>query len=364
MLLGRFLSIIREEEPEPLSADALRAGMPVVAVADMAQLHRLGLPGALHFGVATGEGSVICRRCVKEDMDSPRFEVKEMPIRDFLMPDAELYPCVGAPAGDINALRRARWFLDTDRDNKERRNKLHSYPGDDFVAECLQEDIDCVKLLEDDPYAGQHWCTSFKIEAKEVIRALVEWVKAEELRNLLSKPIDSILPDELRDTFHHGITIESGQVIHFSTCRLPKGERPQIKTDCREDFLSWGKDIGDGGPVKYKKETPEKRLVARHRAVWIFCHAQEWGEYGLFSNNCEHFSRFCRVGKKQSRQVATKALEVLAWLMENITGPVIEFPAFIIRKHVHGCGKPDYRPHSMLDNKTTLQEETIYGDPL
>ena len=126
MLLGRFLLNIREEEPDPLSLDSLKAGMPVAAVAGMAQLHRLGLPGALHFGVATGEGSVICRRCVKEDMDSPRFEVKEMPIRDFLMPGAELYPCVGAPAGDINALRRARWFLDTDRDNKERRNKLHS----------------------------------------------------------------------------------------------------------------------------------------------------------------------------------------------------------------------------------------------
>lgn len=363
MLLGRFLANIREEEPEPLSADALKAGMPVVAVADMAQLHRLGLPCALHFGVATGEGSVICRRCVKEDRDSPRFEVKEIPIRDFLMPGAELYPCVGAPAGDINALRRASWYMDTDKYNKERRNKLYSYPGDDFVAECLQEDIDWMKLLEDDPYAGQHWCTSFKIEAKEVIRALFEWVKAEELRNLLSKPIDFISPDELLDTFHHGISIESGQVIHFSTCRLPRGERPQIKTDSREDFLSWGKDIGDGGPVKYKKETPEQRLVARHRAVWIFCHAQEWGEYGLRTNNCEHFSRFCRVGKAESRQVATKSLEALAGVVENIPVPLVKFPACIIRKIAHEWGKPDYRRHSMLDIKTTLQKETIYGDP-
>ena len=348
MLLGRFLENIREEEPDPLSLDSLKAGMPVVAVAGMAQLHRLGLPSALHFGVATGEGSVICRRCVKEDRDSPRFEVKEIPIRDFLMPDAELYPCVGAPAGDINALRRARWFLDTDRDNKERRNKLHSYPGDDFVAECLQGDIDWMKLLEDDPYAGQHWCTPFKIE---------------ELRNLLSKPIDFISPDKLLDTFHHGISIESGQVIHFSTCRLPKGERAQIKTDSREDFLSWGKDIGDGGPVKYEKETPEQRLVARHRAVWIFCHAQEWGEYDLGTNNCEHFSRYCRVGKKQSRQVKTKALEAIAGIAENSSSPMIKGLACLIRNYAHEWGKPDYRRHSMLDDRTTLQKETIYGDP-
>ena len=231
------------------------------------------------------------------------------------------------------------------------------------MAECLQEDIDWMKLLEDDPYAGQHWCTSFKIEAKEVIRALVGLNKAEKIRNLLSKPIDFISPDELLDTFHHGISIESGQVIHFSTCRLPKGERAQIKTDSREDFLSWGKDIGDGGPVKYKKETPAQRLVARHRAVWRFCHAQEWGKYDPLFNNCEHFSRFCRVGKKGSRQVATKSLEALASLAENIPEPRIKVLACGIRKLAHWFGKPDYRPDSMLDHKTTLQKETIYGDP-
>lgn len=357
MLLGRFLSIIREEEPEPLSADALKAGMPVVAVAGMAQLHRLGLPSALHFGVATGEGSVICRRCVKEDMDSPRFEVEEIPIRDFLMPDAELYPCVGAPAGDINALRRARWFMDTDRDNKERRNKLHSYPGDDFVAECLQGDIDWMKLLEDDPYAGKHLCTPFKVRAKEAIHVLEGWGI---FKNLLSICINHIPLGTLLDTFHHGISIECGQVIHFSTCRLPEEMRPQIKTDSREDFFrSCDKDDQEGGAVKYKKELPEQRLMARHRAVWIFCHAQGWGEYNLRYNNCEHFSRFCRVGKMESRQVYAKPLESFACLLDAVSDPKIRILASFARKIAHDSGRPNY---DKIDDRTTLQQKSIYGE--
>ena len=38
-------------------------------------------------------------------------------------------------------------------------------------------------------------------------------------------------------------------------------------------------------------------------ACYYFKHPDEWGEYNLAFNNCEHFATYCATGKKSSGQV-------------------------------------------------------------
>ena len=38
-------------------------------------------------------------------------------------------------------------------------------------------------------------------------------------------------------------------------------------------------------------------------ARYYFKHPDEWGEYSLVFNNCEHFATYCATGNKSSGQV-------------------------------------------------------------
>ena len=38
-------------------------------------------------------------------------------------------------------------------------------------------------------------------------------------------------------------------------------------------------------------------------ACYYLKHPDEWGEYNLVFNNCEHFATYCATGKKSSGQV-------------------------------------------------------------
>ena len=38
-------------------------------------------------------------------------------------------------------------------------------------------------------------------------------------------------------------------------------------------------------------------------ACYYFKHPDEWGEYNMIVNNCEHFATYCATGKKSSGQV-------------------------------------------------------------
>ena len=101
---------------------------------------------------------------------------------------------------------------------------------------------------------------------------------------------------------HHGILIEDNWVIHFARCRVPDNSN-QIKLDTLDTFCNITPYAEPGGPCDYKEDTEYKRILHRNRAVWILFHAKEWGSYNLFTNNCEHMSRACKVGRKQSAQV-------------------------------------------------------------
>lgn len=372
MILGYYLKSIAESEPQPLQLQELVPGMPVVAVGDMERLRRVGLSVELRFGIATGQGSVICRRCVGGDIDKPTFCVQELSMEAFVRGAGGLYSCADiAPAqGDVLARARSRVG--------EHSETLMSYPGDDFVAECLLG-ISAEKLVQQEMNAGQHWCTPFYITTELLLDQLSQFVASFESEKddgkddagLGTKVIDAIskaLPDfvtkiEWLDQTHHGIALEGLQVIHFSSCRLPK-DVPLIKTDSIHDFMYWRTGKLDGGAVRYAKETSAQRLLSRNRAVWVFCHADEWKEYSIIRNNCEDFSRYCRVGKKESRQVWLRALQLFLQLGGNLKmlSPYLRLAAKALSAVADKAGKPEFIPYDLilLDYKSTHQKESIY----
>ncbi len=223
-----------------------------------------------------------------------------------------LYTC------PVNATQTPDWVLYAARVNVNIVTyHLCSYPGDDFVAECLSG-LEAKELVEKMPEVGQHWWTPLKMTLREGLN----WLGWKTPAGWLPEAADV----EVFDQTHHGIAIEGGQVIHFSTRRVPD-DKNSIKADSLKEF----RDIGDdsenaGGPVKYKVETPAQRLDCRNRAVWVFCHAEAWGGYDLATNNCEHFSRYCRVGRKESRQVIGATMEALSALMSLIPKKAPYYP--------------------------------------
>ena len=366
---------IEAESPRQLLRQEVEPGMPVVAVSDVEQLRQLGLTAKLQFGIAAGPDSVICRCCVADDIDNPVFSVKEMDMESFLDGDLRLYSCAGVVAAEGDALARARSRVG------EQVSAMLSFPGDDFVAECLLgKKVE--ELVRQEPKAGQHWCSPFKITIQEVDRykvletflSYVEKYRDREdvdflvglVRSNLLKLKDVGLPQT-----HHGIAIEGDRTIHFSGCRLPETAEQKIKVDHINDFMRWRTDVLEGGPVKYNNETSEQRLLSRNRAVWVFCHSNNWPGYDLIRNNCEDFSRFCRVGKKESRQVVGRAVQIISEVLVKIPmgkkWTLILKPVFaLLGGASEAYGDPDYIHYTIaaLDEKKSLQKTRLYGNLL
>lgn len=306
MLLGHFLHNILENKPEPAAADTLQPGTAVVAVDNMQQLRETGLPCSLRFGIVSKEQQIICQCCITESdtvPKSPEFIIRKLDIQEFMGNEGELYTFhipESLDAYEVQlkaAMRVGRSY-----------HRLRSYPGDDFVAECLTG-LSSEELVEQDSKIGQHWWTPLQM----TLRQGMKWLGLGKYTPLLPNSADI----QVFDQTHHGIAIEGDHVIHFSTRRVPDGSN-RIKADSLQEFRSIGDNESSGSAVKYKVETPEQRLTSRNRAVWVFCHAESWGGYNLMDNNCEHFSRYCRVGKKESRQVIAAALEAMGALMASL----------------------------------------------
>ncbi len=304
MFLGYFLNHLSKAEPQPVELKDLVPGSVVVAVENMQQLRETGLPCAIRFGIVDADQTIICRCCESENIEEPKFIVKKLPEEKFAGNGMRLYTC---PTESAKALDMV---LYTARVNVGLESyHLCSYPGDDFVAECLSG-LEVEQMAEKIPAAGQHWWTPLKMTLREGLN----WLDWKTPAGWLPEAADV----QVFDQTHHGIAIEGGQVIHFSTRRVPDGKN-SIKADSQEEFLDIGSGTENtGGPVKYKVETVEQRLKSRNRAVWVFCHAAAWGSYDLATNNCEHFSRYCRVSKKESRQVIGATMEAIALLMDLI----------------------------------------------
>ena len=111
---------------------------------------------------------------------------------------------------------------------------------------------------------------------------------------------------------HHGIYIGTNSqglhiVIHFVGEGGKKSKSTaRIRRSTLEDFLQGMKlrlvSYGDAsfltriGTTHEKKCLPAAEVVrkAEHYAE----HPNEWGEYGLLTNNCEMFALFCKTGQK------------------------------------------------------------------
>lgn len=338
MLFGHFLKQINDDSPISAIPEELKPGSIVVAVADMQQLRDTGLPCSLRFGITTETGEIICQSCeceMSEIPEVPRFTIKKQDIKTFTEEGRKLYiyPYI-FPNIEIRepgmVLMAAKMHVGITY------HELRSYPGDDFVAECLSG-LPLEKMIEKATKAGQHWWTPLQM----TLRQGLKWLGVDVPDGWLPQAADV----QVFDQTHHGIAIEGDQVIHFSTRRVPGGAN-RIKTDSLKEFRSIGDDDRSGSPVKYKEETPEQRLRCRNRAVWVFCHADSWGSYNLMDNNCEHFSRYCRVGRKESRQVLSASMEALGSLISVLPRsvpfrPLIMALGILMRNIARVLGRPE-----------------------
>lgn len=285
----------------------LRAGEVVVALYDLYLIRETGLPTDMRFGIADSADGVIWQRCKENsDMRNTEFRVEKSPIETFC-PDGWHLLVLDGHHDLTVTYERAKSSV------SRYRRQLMSYPGDDFVFEC------CAGSTQDEKYRqcpeiGQHWWTPLYYTASELQKLLTKSI----LQKTGWKHVALSIPDkidvELLHFTHHGIVIEEGWVVHFSTCRVPEGEN-RIKLDPIQAFTNITPYAPPGGPCNYTTDTEYNRQLHRNRAVWILSHAAEWGSYNLFFNNCEHMSRMCKVGDRQSAQVrngvAKAALAVL-----------------------------------------------------
>lgn len=271
----------------------LTAGTPVVAVQDACSLQQFGLSTEMRFGITSHDARVIWQSCLCNDMHDPRFEITSSPISTFCP--------IGWTLFSIDYKGDKTYDLNTVHSRAERAAgdiylNLRSYPGDDFVYECLFS-LTVIERCEVDSSIGQHWWTPLYYTANELLEL------AEEATGVkLPKLLPGSLNPELLHFIHHGIAIESNWVIHFATSRVPE-KKNRVKLDTIATFCDITPNTEPGGPLPYKRDTHASRAMARNRAVWIYCHEQEWGKYNLVWNNCEHMSRMCKVGYKESRQV-------------------------------------------------------------
>lgn len=334
MLLGHFLQQISQDLSVPAALDELTPGSVVVAVSDMQQLRETGLPTLLRFGIISGQNEVICQCCATESAEipeTPQFTIKKMNLGEFAGESARIYRCSYPRHRNAEIVAMAARMHEG-----VTYYKLRSYPGDDFVAECLTG-LSSEELVEQDSRIGQHWWTPLQM----TLRQGMKWLGLGKYASLLPDSADI----QVFDQTHHGIAIEGEQVIHFSTRRVPDGSN-RIKADSLHEFRSIGDNESSGSAVKYKVETPEQRLPSRNRAVWVFSHAESWGGYNLMENNCEHFSRYCRVGKKESRQVIAAALEAMAALMASLPKstpyrPLLIALALLMKNGARLLGRPE-----------------------
>ncbi|MBQ5666278.1 MAG: lecithin retinol acyltransferase family protein [Akkermansia sp.] len=292
-MLGHFLKKVELEGYTP--AGELRPGMAVVGVSDARQLERYGIAGTIQFAIVSDNGTLIYQSCLGNDINSCGFSIQDSSVQFFKKQYGELYIYHienELPPEQVlqQAKDRMRKQLDTPLTG------LRSYVGDDFVDECLTGG-NVLEQIEQDASAGQHWQVPLNIDVKLVARQLKAHPK---IQRMLKK---KILNPTVHEGTHHGIALEAGQMLHFSTCRTPDDSN-RLKLDPQTIFHNISHTSMNGTAVVYKEETTEMRLLSRNRAVWWLFHAEAWGEYCIFSNNCEHFSRYCREGKKRSIQVA------------------------------------------------------------
>lgn len=92
---------------------------------------------------------------------------------------------------------------------------------------------------------------------------------------------------------HHGIDLGDGRVVHFSGEPL-RWRDARVVCDALDDFCRGVQPeiVPHEGDTREVEETIATALA----------HVGEAG-YQLWTNNCEHFARYCKTGRRESVQV-------------------------------------------------------------
>lgn len=298
-MLGHFLKNIELKGYTP--ARELHPGMAVVGIKNEENLEKYGMPEGMQFAIVTDDDSLIFQLCIGEEIEHCKFCIQELSTSAFKKQYGEIYVyhMEGAlPAEHV--LKQAKNRLAGSCSG--RMESLRSYPGDDFVDECLLGN-EIIDLIQKEPAAGQHWVVPLDINLALIVRQLQGHPAIQRILQ------NEALNPTVHEGTHHGIALEANQMLHFSTCRTPDGIN-RLKLDPMAIFNNISHTVKKGTPL-YTSDTAEARLRCRNRAIWWLFHSEKWGEYCLFRNNCEHFSRYCREGEKKSEQVLHAALRLI-----------------------------------------------------
>lgn len=337
-MLGAFLNHLTKAAPAGIPVSLMgeagyALGTAVVAVENASQLKMTGLPSGVRYGILTHGGKVICQVCEAENFSSPEFRIVEKKLEDFCPRGWHIHIHPQQSADSEMAHKKAVREIGTSyRD-------MRSYPGDDFVEEIISGNVQAhLNLCRENAFIGQHWWTPL-------------YYTLEELRQLAQEATGVQIPiglapvnPELLHLRHHGIVIEDNWVIHFANCRVPD-KTNQVKLDTLETFCSITPSAEEkGGPLNYRNDDEFKRQLHRNRAVWILFHANTWGKYNLITNNCEHLSRMCKVGRKESAQVKKGGLSIAG----NLLLPLL--PGGVIVRTLASLGIP-YLLNEILNHR-------------
>lgn len=355
-MFGFFVNELSQRNLSTLSADEVRQLEPGTPIAVVQNPDLLVNEGRLspHFFIALKSdisSEIIVQRCISESWDSPCFIVvrEEYDIHFYNNAIFYRYP-VQADCSLSATIQRALSRLDIIT------NEMRSYPGDDFVDECLTGRT-MTELFSDccDSISGQHWWTPLSVPIKELVDALYRaypWVEKKVspllAKDWIKKYAEKVGAQKTPEVQHHGILIENHRVIHFSNY--------EIRTDSLDTFLNTTPGTQPGGPVAVGSpqlpENVEARLRARNKALWVLCQRGQnpnyWGNYNLLMNNCEHFSRMCRENRFSSLQVRNQATNLAIEAISCVLpGPVGVFLP-TLAKHLLEDGLEPAKPEDLV----------------